>query len=126
MEQRPGPVRFGVLGCADIAWRRTLPAMRAEPSIEIRAVASRDLTKAERFTGSFGGAAVKGYAELLKRDDVDAVYIPLPAALHTEWVERAVLAGKHVLAEKPLTTRSPETARLLTSRANAGACCWRT
>ncbi|MEU9216167.1 Gfo/Idh/MocA family oxidoreductase [Streptomyces sp. NPDC048376] len=112
LEQRPGPVRFGVLGCADIAWRRTLPAMRADPSVEIRAVASRDLTKAERFTGSFGGAAVKGYAELLKRDDVDAVYVPLPAALHTEWVERALLAGKHVLAEKPLTTRSPETARL--------------
>ncbi|WP_437010045.1 Gfo/Idh/MocA family protein [Streptomyces sp. enrichment culture] len=112
VEQRPGPVRFGVLGCADIAWRRTLPAMRAEPSVDIRAVASRDPAKAERFTGRFGGAAVKGYAELLKRDDVDAVYIPLPAALHTEWVERALLAGKHVLAEKPLTTRAPETARL--------------
>ncbi|WP_307167845.1 Gfo/Idh/MocA family protein [Streptomyces rishiriensis] len=102
-----------MIGCADIAWRRTLPAMRSEQSIEIRAVASRDLTRAERFTDNFGGVAVKGYAELLKRDDVDAVYIPLPAALHAEWVERALLAGKHVLAEKPLTTRSRETGRLL-------------
>ncbi|MFJ9412552.1 Gfo/Idh/MocA family protein [Streptomyces sp. NPDC101227] len=111
--KQPGPVRFGVIGCADIAWRRTLPAMRAERTIEIRAVASRNLTTAERFTDSFGGVAVKGYAELLKREDVDAVYIPLPAALHAEWVERALLAGKHVLAEKPLTTRSRETRRLL-------------
>ncbi|GAA1403703.1 Gfo/Idh/MocA family oxidoreductase [Kitasatospora putterlickiae] len=108
-----GPVRFGVIGCADIAWRRTLPAMRAEPGVELRAVASRDLSKAERFTGSFGGVAVNGYAELLKRDDLDAVYIPLPTGMHGEWVERALLAGKHVLVEKPLTTRSREAGRLV-------------
>ncbi|QHA03137.1 gfo/Idh/MocA family oxidoreductase [Streptomyces broussonetiae] len=113
MHEGTGPVRFGVIGCADIAWRRTLPAMRAEHSVEIRAVASRDLGRAERFTGSFGGVAVNGYAELLKRDDLDAVYVPLPAALHAEWVERALQAGKHVLVEKPLTTRSRDTRRLI-------------
>ncbi|WP_305787996.1 Gfo/Idh/MocA family protein [Symbioplanes lichenis] len=113
MTEQPGSVRFGVLGCADIAWRRTLPAMRTVPAVEIRAVASRELRKAERFTAQFGGVAVRGYAELLRRDDVDAVYIPLPAALHAEWVERALLAGKHVLAEKPLTMRSRETGRLI-------------
>lgn len=87
--------------------------MRAERAIEIQAVASRDLARAERFTNRFGGVAVAGYEELLKREDVDAVYIPLPAALHAEWVERALLAGKHVLVEKPLTTESRETRRLV-------------
>ncbi|WP_370942174.1 Gfo/Idh/MocA family protein [Amycolatopsis sp. cg5] len=105
-------VRFGVLGCADIAWRRMLPAMAADAGVTIAAVASRTPEKADRFARRFGCAAVTGYQELLDRADIDAVYIPLPAVLHAEWTERALLAGKHVLAEKPLTTDLPIAAKL--------------
>ncbi|MFF1478971.1 Gfo/Idh/MocA family protein [Streptomyces sp. NPDC058301] len=107
------PVRLGVLGCADIAWRRTLPAVVAQPLVELVAVASRDADKAERFAGRFGCAAVTGYQELLERDDIDAVYVPLPAGLHAQWIEAALRAGRHVLAEKPLTTDAATTARLV-------------
>jgi predicted dehydrogenase len=108
-----GPVRIGVLGAADIAWRRVLPAIEAAPEAELVGVASRDLLKAQRFTDRFGGRPEPGYAELLERADIEAVYVPLPAALHADWVERALLAGKHVLAEKPLTTERARTAELL-------------
>ncbi len=40
---------------------------------------------------------------MLDRPDIDAVYLPLPPALLAGWAERALRAGKHVLAEKPLT-----------------------
>ncbi len=106
-------IRFGVLGCADIAWRRTLPALAADPGIQVAAIASRDLDKARRFTERFGGESVLGYGELLKRADIDAVYIPLPALLHAEWIEKALLAGKHVLAEKPLTADRKQTESLV-------------
>ncbi|MGW4364403.1 Gfo/Idh/MocA family protein [Nocardia takedensis] len=95
-------LRFGVIGCAEIAERRTIPGLLAHPEIDLVAVASREADKAGRFAQRFGCAAVQGYDHLLEDADISAVYIPLPAMLHAEWVERALLAGKHVLVEKPL------------------------
>ena len=107
------PLRVGVLGCAGIAERRMLPALSANPDVAVAAIASRDEAKARRFTDRFGGEPVLGYQRLLDRPDIDAVYIPLPALLHREWVEKALSAGKHVLSEKPLTNSAADTAALV-------------
>jgi NDP-hexose-3-ketoreductase len=112
-QRSTGPVRFGVIGCADIAWRRMLPALVADGEVRLVAVASRDGAKARRFAERFGGAALDSYQALLDRPDVDAVYLPLPAVLHAEWIRRALLHGKHVLAEKPLTTDQETAAELV-------------
>ncbi|NBM17014.1 Gfo/Idh/MocA family protein [Streptomyces sp. GC420] len=108
-----GPVRVGVMGCAGIAVRRMLPAFAECPGTEIAAVASRDPAKAQRVAERFGCRPVHGYAELLELDDVQAVYVPLPAAMHAQWVEAALNAGRHVLAEKPVTTDPADTERLV-------------
>ncbi|MGK5729255.1 Gfo/Idh/MocA family protein [Streptomyces sp. URMC 124] len=110
---RAAPVRLGLLGCADIALRRMLPAVERTEGIVLTAVAARDAARAERVAQQYGAEAAAGYAELLERDDVDAVYVPLPSSLHAEWTERALLGGKHVLAEKPMTLDAGETARLV-------------
>jgi predicted dehydrogenase len=114
------PLRIGVLGCAGIARRRMLPAFRACPDTELVAVASRDPARARETAAEAGCEAVHGYAELLARTDVDAVYVPLPAALHERWVRAALRAGKHVLGEKPLTTDPAATAELAALAAAAG------
>jgi len=101
-------VRLGVLGAASIAWRRTLPAMSQVDGLRLVAVASRDPDRAARFTDRFGGEPVDSYDRLLARDDIDAVYAPLPTGLHHDLVSRALTAGKHVLAEKPLATTADE------------------
>ncbi|TXS47468.1 Gfo/Idh/MocA family protein [Streptomyces sp. OR43] len=115
-----GPVRIGVLGCADIAVRRMLPAFAASPGLELAAVASRDRARAERVGRRFDCRPVHGYDELLDADDIQAVYVPLPAALHAPWVESALNAGKHVLAEKPVTMDPGSTERLLDLAAKHG------
>ncbi|MDF5753502.1 Gfo/Idh/MocA family oxidoreductase [Spongiactinospora sp. TRM90649] len=107
------PLRLGLLGCADIAWRRTLPMIQCEPAVELVAVAARDMAKAKVFADRFGGQAMEDYRALLERPDIDAVYIPLPAGLHREWIVRTLNAGKHVLVEKPLTTRHVDTVEVL-------------
>ncbi|GGS05591.1 oxidoreductase [Streptomyces humidus] len=103
-------LRVGVLGCAGIAERRMLPSMAYQPLVEIAAVASRDGARAEAFAARFGGEPVTGYDRLLEREDVDAVYLPLPPELHVEWTIRALEAGKHVLCEKPFATGRAEAA----------------
>lgn len=110
---------FGVLGGADIAWRRTVPAI-SRAGGRVLAVASRTRQNAQRFADRFGCAAVQGYRELLARQDIEAVYIPLPNALHEEWVEAALLAGKHVLVEKSLTARGGSARRLVTIASSLG------
>lgn len=106
-------LRFGVIGCADIAWRRTLPAMTVNPAIEVVAIASRDKRRATEFTDRFGGTPLAAYSAAVERDDVDAIYLPLPLMLHGEWIERCLDAGKHVLVEKPMTDSCKESSRLI-------------
>lgn len=106
-------LRFGVLGCSEFAGRAMLPAMAETPGIELKAVASRSAAKAREFAARFRCDAVEGYEGLLRRDDIDAVYIPLPPGLHAEWADRALEAGKHLLVEKPFATDAGTAARLV-------------
>ena len=96
------PLRFGVLSTARITASALLePASRS--SVDVVAVASRDTDRATVFAQAHGIANVsRSYSELLDRDDLDAVYIPLPASLRCEWTLRALDRGLHVLAEKPI------------------------
>jgi dTDP-3,4-didehydro-2,6-dideoxy-alpha-D-glucose 3-reductase len=113
-------VRMGVLGCASIALRRVMPAMKEAGNVELRAVASRDPAKARDAAQRFGCSAADGYDDLLSRPDIDAVYIPLPTGLHAYWVSRALTAGKHVLSEKPLACDHPTALALVNQAAKAG------
>ena len=106
-------IRLGVLGAASVARRRTLPALRAVPELRLVAVASSDADRAAAITAEFGGEPVTGYAALLDRSDVDAVYVPVPTGLHARWTVEALKAGKHVLVEKPTTTSTEDTAALI-------------
>ncbi|MFD8492844.1 Gfo/Idh/MocA family protein [Amycolatopsis sp. NPDC059657] len=105
------PLRVGVLGCAEIARRRMLPAFAAADGVELTGVAARDYARAVETAAPYDCKAFESYEALI--ESVDAVYIPLPAALHERWVERALDAGKHVLSEKPVTTNASGTRRLL-------------
>ncbi|MFE0329199.1 Gfo/Idh/MocA family protein [Streptomyces sp. NPDC003753] len=106
------PLRLGLMGCAEIAQRRALPSLARVPDFVLTAVASRDPGKAELFARRFGAEPLTGYEELLARKDLDAVYIPLPAALHVPWAGRALAAGLHVLVEKPAAATAEEAAAL--------------
>jgi NDP-hexose-3-ketoreductase len=93
-------MNWGILGTANIARRSVIPAILSVEGSKLIAVASRTSETANLFSGEFGCIPVTGYENLLLRDDIDAVYIPLPTGIHFEWVIRALNNDKHVLVEK--------------------------
>ncbi|HEX4702027.1 MAG TPA: Gfo/Idh/MocA family oxidoreductase [Pseudonocardiaceae bacterium] len=113
------PLRLGVVGCSSIAWRRALPAVCESDRVTLVAVASRDKEKAKRFAEHFDCDATD-YLTLVARDDIDAVYLPLPPSLHLEWGSAVLRAGKHLLCEKPIATTAAEAGELIGVAQEAG------
>jgi predicted dehydrogenase len=106
-------LRWGILGVAKIN-DRLLPGFAAAADTQLLAIASRDAerskaaAKAAGIPKSFGS-----YEALLADPEIEAVYVPLPNALHAEWTKKAADAGKHVLCEKPLCPTAAEAAEVV-------------
>ena len=125
MSAETPPVRWGIMGTANIARAAFLPGMRHAGGIA-EAVASRHRVSAERYAADNGiGRVVHGYQALIEDGDVDALYIPLPNSLHAEWTIAALRAGKPVLCEKPLCGNFADTERVLSvARQTTGSLLW--
>jgi len=101
--------RWGILSTAGIA-RKNWKAIRNSGNGIVVAVGSRRQELAQKFIDECQShtpfaqvpQACGGYDALLARDDIDAVYIPLPTGIRKEWVIKAADRGKHVLCEKPV------------------------
>lgn len=132
-------IRIGIICPSEIAFRRFLPALTnsvnskafrfvgiaiASPKewfgdlakvtkeqIEIQQ--SKEREKAQAFIDSYGGQIFSSYTDIVSFDDIDAVYIPLPPALHFKWAKIALENGKHVMVEKPSTTCYNDTKSLI-------------
>ena len=110
----PNKVRWGVLSTAGIGVKKVLPAMKKSEWVELAAIGSRDLAKAEQAAKTLGIAKAYGsYEELLADPSIEAIYNPLPNQLHVPWSIKAAEAGKSVLCEKPLGMTVAEAKSLL-------------
>lgn len=101
-------MRFGVISTANIGTKVVVPAIR-DAGHDVVAIASRDEARAEDVADRLEIPRAYGhYEELFEDESVDAVYNPLPNALHAEWTKRAADHGLHVLCEKPLAVDADE------------------
>jgi predicted dehydrogenase len=114
-------VRWGIISTARIAETAFIPAVRETERGEIVAVASRSREKAEAFARKHHIPDAHGdYAELLARDDIDAVYNPLPNTMHLEWTRAAAAQGKHVFCEKPMAVYPEDAQKMIDACREAG------
>lgn len=130
-------IRIGIICPSEIAFRRFMPALqKASDKIQFAGIAyssaeewfgdiskvtpeaireqqERESNKAQTFIDAFGGKKYKGYQTLIESKDIDAIYLPLPPALHFKWAKMALEKGKHVFVEKPSTTCLADTDELI-------------
>lgn len=109
-------LRWGLLGCGDIARKRLARALIDSPRSCLLAACRRDEAKLRDFCQAF--AIERGYRqerELLADSDVDAVYVATPVAQHLPQTLAAAAAGKHVLVEKPMARTVAECDAMIAS-----------
>jgi predicted dehydrogenase len=107
-------LRWGLIGCGDIARRRVAPALRDLPNCDLVGVSRANFAQAEAFAKEFG--ARKYYAtwqQLVADDEVEAVYVATPVYLHAAQAIAAAEAGKHVLCEKPMALNIADCERMI-------------
>ncbi len=90
--------RFGTENCDDAVFQEAL---------------RKEKEKAQMFIDQYGGRIFDSYTDIVTSPLVDAIYLPLPPALHYRWAKLALENGKHVLVEKPSTTIANDTEDLV-------------
>lgn len=107
-------IRWGVIGAAGIADRRTIPEgiVRAA-NARLVAVMDVDAKRGRTVAAKHGVPFCAKESELLTREDVDAVYIATPNHVHARQAIAAMRRGKHVLCEKPLALSVRDAERML-------------
>ncbi|HUU02971.1 MAG TPA: Gfo/Idh/MocA family oxidoreductase [Myxococcota bacterium] len=114
-------IRWGIMGTAGIA-SEMVRAIHASDNGQVVAVASRTPERARAWAAAHGVQTAFGaYDDLLSaRNQLDAIYLPLPNSLHAEWTIRALDAGFPVLCEKPLVTSLDEAQQVCRKAREAG------
>ncbi len=106
-------IQIGILGGAEIAHRMFLPALIQNENFICGGIASKNPEKRQRFAADFHIPVYNTYEDLIDSPKIEALYIPLPPALHYQWAKQALKHGKHVFLEKPSTVSFSRTQELV-------------
>lgn len=113
-------VRWGIIGAGDVCERKSGPPLARVEASALCLVHRRNREAGEDFCRRHGGRYVGSLAELVESDEIDAVYVASPHALHAEHSIAALRAGKHVLVEKPMALSVADCDRMVAEASAAG------
>src|SRR5438270_7012280 len=106
-------LRFGVIGWG--YWGPKIARNLASlPHAMVSMIADMDATRLASSTGNFSSVQTTTQAGDVFRSDIDGVVIATPVRTHYRLAREALLHGKHVLVEKPLTADVAEAEELVT------------
>ena len=114
MRKINGTVNWGIIGCGDVCEIKSGPAFNKVPNSKLVAVMRRDAEKAKDYAQRHGVSRFySDAAELIKNDEVNAIYIATPPSSHEQYTEMALKAGKPVYVEKPVTLNADSCIRMM-------------
>ncbi len=116
------PLNFAIVGCGRISSRHAQALRDLAATHDLHLVAACDLieTRAKNIAEKYGGQPYTDLDDLLKRQDVDVVSVCVPSGMHSAIGQRAALAGKHVLMEKPIALTLEDADALIETCERAG------
>ena len=111
-----GKIRWGILSTAKIAREKVIPALQNGGFCEVTAICSRSIEQAEATAKALNIPKAYGsYEELLKDQEIDAIYNPLPNNMHLEWSIKAYERPANTFcAKSPLDLNANEAIELST------------
>ena len=112
------PIRTAIIGTGFMG-RVHLEALRRVEHVEVAAIAGRNAGAAKKLGEPFAVPSTSPQ-DVLQDASIDAVHLCTPNTLHYPMTKAALLAGKHVLCEKPLTTSAAEARELVALAAERG------
>lgn len=108
-------MKLAVLGTGMIV-KEVLPVLQKIDGIDLVAILStvRSLETAKDLAKEYNmSLATSEYKAVLDNEEIDTVYIGLPNHLHFDYAKEALLAGKHVICEKPFTLEASQLEELV-------------
>ncbi len=110
-------VNWLVIGIGDIATKRVIPAIQAEPRSRLAGILTRNPEKGSLYPEA---AVYTSLDEALASPDINAVYVASPVALHAPQSIASLRAGKNVLCEKPVALNLAEAQTMVAAEKETG------
>jgi predicted dehydrogenase len=108
------PIRVGFVGAGANTRKHHIPKLKAQPGVELVAVANRSPESGDRVAREFGIARVEtDWRRVVEARDVDAICIGTWPYMHRELTVAALGAGKHVLCEARMAMNAAEGRQML-------------
>src|SRR6516225_1638326 len=92
-----GPLRVALIGCGAISQQLHFPILAGHEEIKLAALVDRDIERAREFAKCYGVETVKGDANEVHPDDIDAAIVATPPFHHAPCTLSLLRRGIHVL-----------------------------
>ncbi|MBT2583348.1 Gfo/Idh/MocA family oxidoreductase [Planococcus sp. ISL-109] len=113
-------IKVGIIGCGSITKTRHAPEYLANPYVDSIVFYDRNLHRSEAMVEMFGGTVAQSVEELFADPDITAISDCSSNENHRYFSTQALLSGKHVLCEKPISLTLAHAAEILSAQKKSG------
>jgi predicted dehydrogenase len=113
-------LKVGIIGCGSIANHRHAPEYRQNPYTDILLVYDPNPDRARKLADKYGGQVAESWEEVVRHPEIDAISDCSTNEMHHLITTQALLAGKHVLCEKPIATTIAGAKQILAAANKSG------